>query len=114
VSRVLTTQSDVRCGPAAGNSHGGVVATTSSAKLTVNGAPVLLEAGIRQSVSNCKTLSSSTSKPCSAVTTITTGRATKLTAGGSPVMLESVSGQTDGIPPGTVPASAKQDTLTAV
>jgi hypothetical protein len=30
------------------------------------------------------------------------------------VMLDSLSGTTDGVPPGTVPASAKQDKLTAV
>src|SRR4051812_16396711 len=99
---VLTTGSTVLCGPNTGGYHGGRVATTSSAKLTVNGAPVLLRSGIGPTLSFvCKTPSSTSTKPCTSVTAITQGDATKLTVGGAPVMLDSLAGKTDGAPPGT-------------
>jgi len=111
--RVLTTASEVLCGKLTASNHGGVVATTSSAKLKVNGAAVLLKTGIGPSVSDCTTPSTSSSKPCASAT-ITSGEASKLTAGGSPVMLAALKGTADGVPPGAVLASAKQNKLTAV
>jgi hypothetical protein len=118
--RVLTTNSQVVCDagsdtgtPPSDRRHGGRVSTTSSAKLKVNDAPVLTAGGIGPAVSSCETPLSSPLKPCSSVT-IATGQATKLTAAGTPVMLDSLSGTTDGFPPGTVPASANQNKLTAV
>jgi len=116
---VLTTNSQVLCDAAidsdtpADRRHGGQVATTSSAKLKVNGAPVLTASGIGPAVSGCKTPSSSPLKRCISVS-ILSGSATKLKTAGSPVMLDSLSGTTDGSPPGKVPASAKQDKLTAI
>jgi len=110
---VLTTASEVLCDKLTGSNHGGAIATSSSAKLKVNGAAVLLRTGIGSSVSGCKTPSTSSSKPCVSAT-ISGGEASKLTAGGRPVMLDSLKGTTDGVPSGTVPGLAKQDKLTAV
>ncbi len=111
---VLTTRSRVLCGPDTGN-HGGRVTTVSAAKLTVAGNPVLLRSGIGPALSvPCKTPPSSSSKPCTSVTSIASGDAVKLTAGGHAVMLDSLSGTTDGNPIGTLPASAEQTKLSAI
>jgi hypothetical protein len=113
MAKVLTTASRVLCGPDTGT-HGGRVSTASSARLRVNGNPVLLRSGVGPAVPDCKTPSSSSTKPCTSVLTVVGGEAGKLRVGGNPVMLDTIGGTTDGVPPGTVPASAEQDKLTAI
>jgi len=113
---VLTTASAVLCGPDVAPNHGGKVSVASAAKLTVNGAPVLLKSSIAgKTVGGCKTPQSNSTKPCASVASVSTGEAAKLKAGGSPVMLDSsLGGQTDGAPPGPLSASAGQGKLSAV
>jgi hypothetical protein len=113
---VLTTASTVLCGPDVPPNHGGTVAVSSTAKLKVNGNPVLIKSSIAgKSVGGCKTPQSNSTKPCTTVSSVLSGEASKLKAGGSPVMLDStLSGQTDGAPPGTLSASAGQNRLTAI
>lgn len=114
MAKVLTMGSSVKCGlDPSGVNHGGNVALSSAAKLTINGRPVLLKSSIGPTVSGCKTPASNSTKACTSAT-VDTGEATKLKAGGSPVMLDTLAGKTDGNPAGTVPATAKQDKLTAI
>jgi hypothetical protein len=106
--KVLTTDSTIDCG------HEGTVGTSSAAKLRVDGARVLVETGIAgKTISNC-TQTGGPPTPCSAVVAITSGRATKLTAGGQPVMLDTLTGTTNGGPPGALSATAGQSRMTAV
>jgi hypothetical protein len=116
---VLTMASEVLCGTAIPTppQHGGRVSVSSTAKLTVDGQPVLVKDSILgKSVAGCTTPndSSKSLKTCLSVSSITNGEATKLTTGGKQVMLDTCAGATDGNPPGTVPADAKQDKLTAI
>jgi copper(I)-binding protein len=111
--KVLTLESSVLCGPA-GPTHGGKVALTSSAKLTVNNQVVLTKTGVGPSVTGCKTVvTNSGNKPCTTVS-ISSGEATKLTANGNKVMLDTIGGTGDGQPTGTVQGSAIQSKLTAI
>src|SRR6266545_2066852 len=112
---VLTTASNVTCGHAPGK-----VQTSSTAKLTVSGRPVLLKSSIAgSSVSGCSTPSdpNSGSVTCTLVTSVTTGDATKLTAGHAPVTLDTLAGGTNGTVSGTpqtlLSATAGQTKLTA-
>lgn len=115
---VLTTQSTVACG------HGGTAAVVSSAKLAVNGMPVLLEAGVAgATIGACGTTpaadaSGPTAAPCSAVSTVDSGRAAKLTVDGAPVLLDSLTGSTNGMvakltPQTLLTATAGQQKLSA-
>jgi hypothetical protein len=94
---VLTTGSNVTCG------HSGTVSTASTAKLKVNGQPVLLKEGIQgRSVAGCTTppasdISGPTAKPCTLVSTVSAGAATKLKVSGQSVMLQTLAGATDGM-----------------
>jgi hypothetical protein len=135
MSGVLTTASSVTCGHAPG-----AVQTSSNAKLTVGGNPVLLKSSIdRQPVSGCVTppatdASGPTAGPCTFVTGdpyvpapppaagspgVTAGEAQKLTANGNPVMLDTLAGKTNGMVAKTTPqtllaATAGQSKLTAI
>lgn len=104
---VLSTDSTVSCGHSPGE-----VATSSQAKLTVNGAAVLLADSISgKSVSGCPQSSSNTSPCLHGGAPLPSSLATKLTAGGAPVVLDALSGPTDGSPPGTMSASNVQQKL---
>lgn len=117
---VLTTASRVECG------HSGSVATTSSAKLTVGGSPVLIHPSSinGKSVAGCATLPSSDSSgpidvTCTSVSSVTAGAASKLTSGGQPVTLDTLAGATDGLVgktpnPALGSPDAGQDKLTAI
>ena len=95
---VLTMESSVTCGHDPGK-----VKTTSSAKLTVNKQPVLLESSIDgQSIVGCGTVAKSdtsgpTDKPCTKAIKITVGPATKLTVSKQPAILDTLKGSTDGL-----------------
>ena len=107
MAKVLTTDSTIDCG------HEGTVGTSSSAKLRVDGAAVLVETGVAgKTIAGC-TQTGGPPTPCTAVAAISSGRATKLTAGGQPVMLDTLSGTTNGAPVGALSATAGQDRLTA-
>ena len=106
MAKVLTTDSILQCG------HGGTVKTISTAKLKIDGKPVLILGSIGPVVQGCGTPVSSSSKPCTTVT-VSGGQAQKLRVGGSPVMLDTVTGTTDGNPMGTLQANAVQTKLSA-
>jgi hypothetical protein len=113
--KVLTTGSNVTCG------HEGTVATSSTAKLKINGQPVLLQEGIvGKTVENCltPTVSNPTSSPCASVSSVDKGNATKLTGGGNAVMLETLTGGTNGVVSGNaqtfLSATAGQSKLTTI
>ena len=119
MSGVLTTASNVTCG------HQGTVSTSSSTKLKVSGAAVLLQAGVAgKSVGTCSTPPAAdasgtpTAQPCQTVASVGAGAATKLQAGGTPVMVDTLTGTTDGMvgkvtPQTLLSASAGQSKLTA-
>jgi hypothetical protein len=114
---VVTQASTVTCG------HGGTVITAGSPKLTVDGSPVLVAAGIvgkplpvLPAPGHCLTPTSSSpvSKPCASVLTVTTpSLATKLFVSGAPVALATLKGTTDGVVPVDVPPTP-QTLLAAV
>jgi hypothetical protein len=110
MTAVLTTGSRVAC------SSQGTVQTSSNAKLSVNGRPVLLKAGIAsKSIAGCSHPVDS-SKGIAACTTVASvsGFAGKLTVGGAGVALASLSGMGDSTNPiDTISASAQQSKLTA-
>jgi hypothetical protein len=98
MARVLTTASTVDCG------HAGGVTTSGEPKLRVDGAPVLLEAGIQGrgvGAPICPVVDEGSTLKCKTVTSVTGGRATKLRVSGAPVMLDTLSGETDGKAGGT-------------
>jgi hypothetical protein len=96
MAKVLTTGSTVTC------THGGKVATGSTAKLKVNGLPVLLAAGVSErAVTTCPVVddpNTSTTK-CRKVATILKAPAAKLKVGGQAVILDTLTGMTNGTPP---------------
>ncbi|GHF00192.1 hypothetical protein E5082_09630 [Streptomyces griseoluteus] len=110
---VLTTASTVTCGN--GLPQGmppppvapGLVTTTSTAVLKVDGHPVLRKTDITSATSvNC--LAPSPAKKCTKVQAVTTGESTKLKARGSGVMLDTLTGTTDGtLPPAPTGLGAK-------
>jgi hypothetical protein len=90
---VLTDVSFVDCG------HTGRVSTAGETKLKVDGALVLLAAGIQgHSVGSCPVQDDTNTGTlkCRTVTAVTGGQATKLRVNGRPVMLDTLSGKTDG------------------
>jgi hypothetical protein len=113
---VLTTASTVSCGHPPG-----AVQVSSTVKLAVDGAPVLLETSVdNQTVTagSCGIVPNNTSTKCMKVTGITAGKATKLTVGGQPVLLQGLAGQTDGKLGGVTPqlllnATANQTKLSS-
>lgn len=113
MSNVLTTSSRVTC------SSQGTVQTSSNAKLTVNGAPVLLASGIAgNSIAGCALVhpssTSPTATPCTTVASVSGGSSAKLTSGGAPVALDTLSGSGDSVNPiDSISAQALQSKLTA-
>ena len=124
---VLTTVSTVTCGHLAGDPTGKVT-TSSTAKLRVNGNPVLLESSIdSQPILGCgivpkndPSTGNPIDMPCTQVSVvpppitklppgnppaITDGRSTKLKVGGKAVMLDTLKGQTNGETGGKSPLS---------
>jgi hypothetical protein len=89
---VLTMDSKVSC------PHKGDVSLASGAKLKVEGARVLVLAGVKgHAVSGCKQATSNSTKQCLNVVEAS-GTATKLTVGRQAVVLSSLTGTTDGAP----------------
>ena len=120
---VLTTASTVLCNvlapPPAPPHHGGTVTTSSAAKLTVAGKPVLVASSLGPIPSPggtpCANVVAAGETPCTAVLPVPpVTAATKLTAGGNQVLLQTLTGATNGVPPGKLSAVANQAKLTAV
>jgi hypothetical protein len=117
VPLVLTEQSTVVCADQAA-----VQKTAGQSKLTVAGAPVLVDGDLNgASVSACPTVTDPMTGQikCAAVASVIGGVATKLKVGGKGVLLETVAGQTNGALPGGAPKtwsvqSAGQTRLTTV
>jgi len=111
---VLTMGSTILCGLAAPKLHGGSVTKIGTPKLIVAGKQVVLLTGL-SSVKVCTTAPPPASqKPCTSVTSITKGQSTKLFVGGVSVLLDTLSGVTDGVPPGPLWVTANQAKLTAI
>ncbi len=122
--KVLTINSTIQCG------HGGKVVITSSAKLKINGYPVLVKDNVDgKPMTGCETTFASDSSgptdiPCSSVSLVPSepgvvGEATKLKVGGQFVLLDTLVGKTDGMvkkttPQTLLPAVANQSTLKAI
>ena len=123
--KVLTHNSDLRCGPpipiAPCGHNGSLNPVPSQSKLTVGGAPVLVDGDlVGTAISGCATVAdpNTTSVPCTLTTSALSGVATKLTVGGKGVLLENVQGQTSGTCGGATQtwrvADAGQSQLTAI
>jgi hypothetical protein len=114
MSVVLTLNSQIAC------PHAGTVSVSSSEKLTVAGAKVLVLSGVMgASVAGCSNPTDSNGNKTCMTVTQASGTATKLTSGGSAVVIDSFAGNTDGTPPAPPgPAlslvSAGQSKLTSV
>jgi hypothetical protein len=90
--KVLTTQSTVTCGHVAGS-----VQTASTAKLKIDGNPVLLQASVLgRTVASCGIPQVQGNKLCTTVLSVTNAPPPKLTVGGAPVLLDTITGTTDG------------------
>lgn len=110
--RILTTGSTLAC------PHGGSVQLTGGrSTLTVEGKPVLAKVDVvGKAISGCSTPASSSTKPCTTVTSVVAGESTALSAGGMAVLTASALGLTDGISGGPVQwsvSSAGQSKLEA-
>lgn len=93
MAMVLTTGSRLGC------SHGGSVTLTGGrSALTVDGKPVLARLDVLGAVvSGCGTPATSSTKPCTAVTSLIAGEATRLSVGGQKVLTTGARGLTDGV-----------------
>jgi hypothetical protein len=93
--KVLTEGSILKCAH-----QGSVQVTASQTQLKVDGQAVLVMGDLEgATISGCKTPSTTSSKPCMAVVSVTPGAATRLKAGGKMVLLETAMGNTDGVTP---------------
>ncbi|MGW0202990.1 hypothetical protein [Nonomuraea sp. NPDC003201] len=109
---ILTKASTVRCGPQA--PHTGTVVTDSAAKLTVGGSPVLVADSIKgQDITGCKQTGNNITPCLKADAPLPPSLATKLTTGGAPVVLSTLSGSTNGTPPGVMSATGGPEKVAA-
>ena len=83
--------------------HGGkVTLMPRQTTVTAGGAAVMALGDIMGSpIAGCGQMSATT-KPCTTVVATIGGISPKVTAGGKPVHVDSLSGTTDGVPPGTI------------
>jgi hypothetical protein len=96
---VVTTNARIVC------AHGGqVTLMPRQTTVTIQGAPVLRETDIMGApIVGCAQPPTVSSKPCTTVVSVLPGgSAPTVSAGGMPVHLDTLSGITDGVPPGTV------------
>jgi hypothetical protein len=86
----------------------GIVAIAASQSLvTVNGVAVLVEGDpVGKGIAGCPNLGA-TIKPCTTTTSVTDGYSSLLRIDGRKVCLDTVTGLTDGTPPGTVKHSVR-------
>ncbi|HUO72194.1 MAG TPA: hypothetical protein VMU39_15610 [Solirubrobacteraceae bacterium] len=100
--QVLTTNAVIMC-----QHQGTVTLTSTQAKVVIEGGEILCEPDlVGAPIVGCTQPASTSSKPCTQVVTTTPGSASeKVTVGGRPVYLSTLSGMTDGVPPGTLSVS---------
>ena len=96
---VVTTNARIICAHA-----GQVTLTPRQTTVTIQGGAVLRETDlIGAPIVGCAQPPSAATKPCTTVVAVLPGgSAPTVAAGGMPVHLDSLSGMTDGVPPGTV------------
>lgn len=100
--KVLTMDSSILCDKPLPNAHGGNVEINSNVKLTVRNKPVLIKSSIEgKTVNGCSTPTNST-HPCATVSSVSGGFSAKITINQESVILDTVSGETDGNPKGTL------------
>jgi hypothetical protein len=108
---VLTSAASIQC------THGGrVQAMAKQQTVTAGGSPVLCEGDLRGApIAGCAQPASTTTKPCTTLVSTLPGSASlKVQVGGKGVHLMTLSGITDGVPPGSVMVtSAGQMTVQA-
>ena len=112
MAHVMTTNGSTGC------AHGGTAQLSSSAKLKVNGAPVLLAGDVTTKWSiapGCSQTDTSKSMVvCAKFMSMSKGQSTRLRVGGQAVVLDTFAGSTNGNPDhATKPASAGQSKLSA-
>ena len=92
---VLTTASTLMC------AHGGRLSlSTTQTRLTAATRPVLLSTDLPgATISGCATPASTSTKPCTAVTSVISGASTALEVSGTPVLTAQARGLTDGLAP---------------
>lgn len=105
MANALTNSSTIRC------NHAGTAVLASTAKLRVNGTPVLLDDPISFAPGSCTQVGSGLT-PCTSLS-VTGGKAAKLKVGGKPVLLDSLSGKTNGSPEFSFTVTAGQSKLKA-
>ena len=96
---VVTSNATIVC------AHGGrVTLMPRQTTVTAGGAPVLRETDIMGApIVGCAQPPSVATKPCTTVVSVLPGgSAPTVSAGGMPVHIDTLSGITDGVPPGTV------------
>ena len=110
MANVMTTKGTLAC------SHGGKATLTSSAKLKIQGAAVLLYSDvIGWPIALCAQTDASNSQvPCTAVQSPSAGQSKKLKVGGVAVVLDDLGGQTNGKPQSTFTVGAGQSKFKSV
>lgn len=95
---VLNADAAIGCG------HGGTVQITAGQrKFTAGGAPVLAVGDLDgKPITGCTQPTSGSTVQCTAVVSVAGGAAATLTVGHRAVLLETVSGATNGAPPGVL------------
>lgn len=96
---VVTTNASIVC------AHGGrVTLTPRQTTVTIQGGAVLREGDLAGApIVGCAQPPTVSSKPCTTVvSTLPGGSSPTVTAGGLPVHIDSLSGMTDGVPPGVI------------
>lgn len=96
---IVTTAATILC------IHGGqVMLVPRQTTVTISGNPVLREGDLSGApIVGCALAPSPGTKPCTTVISTLPGSAsTRVTAAGLPVLLATLSGMTDGVPPGTI------------
>jgi hypothetical protein len=96
---VVTTSATIMC------VHGGqVTLIPKQTQVTISGSPVLREGDLSGApIIGCAQPPSPGTKPCTMVVSTLPGSASmRVTAAGLPVLLATLSGITDGVPPGTI------------
>lgn len=96
--------------------HGGqVVVTPRQATVVVQGGPALCEPDlVGAPIVGCAQPPTPSTKPCTTVVSTLPGSTSlRVTAGGRPVYLDTLTGMTDGVPPGIVSVVVSGTTVTA-
>jgi len=107
MGKVLTENTTLHCAatPDKPPLHGGTLKVSPSARLRVDGAPVLTGDDVQQAtIVDCGNKAPGQA-PCTTVISVS-GLATKLRVDGQFVVTDSISGTTGGTPPGTIVAGA--------